>query len=325
MAVDLLNLQPQLISRDLTQKFILCYGSPKVGKTTLASELDHVLIASFEAGTNALHNVMVQPILKWQDWKAVVKQLVRDKDKLFAKFHCIAMDTVDEAYKLCERYMCNQAGVETVKEIAAYGGGYKMVDDEFHSTLRELAFAGYGLFFISHEKEKTLQDDKGKDYTKVYPALADRPYNIINKMVDIIAYLRQVSVQDGDKVVKKRMLFFREDDRYYAGSRFKYIVPYVELSYDNLVNAIYDAIDKEVAEKGGAAATNEANPYLTRGFDDLMEEAKELWNKAVANEKVKEVSKILEEEFGKPIKFSEITADQSEKLASVLFKIKDAI
>ena len=34
----------------------------KVGKTTLASEIDNVLIASFEMGSNALHNVHVAPM-----------------------------------------------------------------------------------------------------------------------------------------------------------------------------------------------------------------------------------------------------------------------
>ena len=143
-------------------------------------------------------------------------------------------------------------------------------------------------------------------------------------MVDIIAYLRQVTVQEGDNIVKKRYLCFREDDRFYAGSRFKYIVPKVELSYQNLVNAIYDAIDKEVAAKGGTA-TEEANPYLERDFEGLMEEAKALWTKAINADKVEEVSGILQEEFGKPIKFSEITSDQTESLAKVLFRIKEII
>ncbi len=324
MAIDLLNLQPQQISRSLQGKFILCYGPPKVGKTTLASELDQALIASFEAGTNALHNVLVQPILKWTDWKAVVRQLIRDKEKLKDKIHTVVMDTADEAYKLCEKYVCDQASVDSIRDVAAYGGGYKILDDEFSSTLRELSFAGYGLFFISHSKTRALKDDKGNEYEQAYPALTDRPFNIINKMVDIIAYLRQVTVQENDETVKKRYLFFREDDRYYAGSRFKYITPYVELSYQNLVNAIYDAIDKEVAEKGGTA-TEEGNPYLKRGFDDLMDEAKTLWNKAINAEKVKEVGQILEEEFGKPIKFSEITSDQTESLAKVLFRVKEII
>ena len=40
-----------------------------------------------------------------------------------------------------------------------------MLDDEFSSTLRELAFSGYGLFFISHSRDKTLTNDKGEEYT----------------------------------------------------------------------------------------------------------------------------------------------------------------
>lgn len=59
MAIDLLNLQPQQISKNLKGKFIMVYGLPGCGKTTLASKFDRVLIASFEPGTNALNNVYV--------------------------------------------------------------------------------------------------------------------------------------------------------------------------------------------------------------------------------------------------------------------------
>lgn len=296
----------------------------KSGKTTLAAELDKVLIASFEPGTNALHNILVQPIVKWEDWKKVVRQLVKEKDKLQEKIHTIAIDTVDEAYKLCEKYICDDAGVDTIREVAAYGGGWKILDDEFSSTLRELAYAGYGLFFISHSKEKELAKDNGEKYIQIVPALADRPFNIINKMVDIIAYLREVEIKKDENVEKKRMLFFRGNDNFYAGSRFKYIVPYTELSYSNLVKAIYDAIDEEIAHKGGAA-TMESNPYNQRTFEDLMEEAKKLWGKAINENKVKDAAAILEEEFGKPTKFSEITSDQFDALERVLFKVKEIL
>lgn len=74
-----------------------------------------------EQGTNALHNVLVQPILTWADWKKVVRQLVRDKDKLQDKVHTITIDTIDEAYKLCEKFICDNAGVDTIREVAAYG------------------------------------------------------------------------------------------------------------------------------------------------------------------------------------------------------------
>ena len=332
MAINLLNLEPQSISKNLKGKFTLLYGLEKSGKTSLASEIEDVLIASFESGTNALHHVRVYPMKKWKDWKDIVKQLVRDKDKEFGDgsgrtlqevMSVIAIDTVDEAYKLAERYVCNQQGIDNIKDIP-FGGGYKLLDDEFMSGFRELAFEGYGLFFISHSSEKTFKDDNGQDYTKIVPALPNRPYNLINKMVDNIVYLRDIPIQNGDVIEHKRFLFFRGDDRFLAGSRFKYIVPRVELSYDNLLKAINDAVDEEIKHKGGEA-TNDANPYLERGFEELMEEARGLWTKVVSQDKTKQALDILEKEFGKPTKFSEITSEQSELLQKVLLEIKELL
>lgn len=199
-----------------------------------------------------------------------------------------------------------------------------MVDDEFYSTLRDIAFSGYGLFFISHSKDKIMKDLKGNEYTQIYPSLADRPFNIINKMVDIITYIGQEVEYIDEKPVSKRYLHFRGTDQFYAGSRFHWIVSKVELSYDNLINAIYDAIDKEVAEKGGEA-TNDSNQYLTRNFDELIEDAKLIWSKATTLKKNNEVLEILANEFGKPTKFSEITQDQADILAAALFKIKEIL
>ena len=46
--IDLLNLEPQKISRDLRGKFTLVYGDPGCGKTSLAAKFDKVLICAFE-------------------------------------------------------------------------------------------------------------------------------------------------------------------------------------------------------------------------------------------------------------------------------------
>ena len=200
--------------------------------------------------------------------------------------------------------------------------GYDMAKKEFQSTFRDLTFAGYGLIFISHSTEKTLKDEKGEEYQQIAAALPQRPYDIVNKMVDVIGYIREIKDEaSGDR---KRFIFFRGDDRFFAKSRFKYIAPRVEFSYDNIVNAIYDAIDKEVENTGGTA-TDEVNPYVVQTFDDLMGEAKGLWGKIVQNEKVGEASKILEDEFGKPTKFSEILPEQVENLKNVLNRIKEIV
>ncbi len=319
--IDLLNLEPQQISRNLKGKMGLIYGSPGCGKTTFASKFDKALICGFEQGTNALHNVYVQPVKTWSDWKQMVGQLIKKKE-LQERFSTLVIDTADEAFKLCERWTCSQYGVETVKDIAGYGGGYKILDDNFITSFRDLAFAGYGLLFISHETEKPYKNDKGEEYMKIVPALANRPFNLINKMVDIIGYIRDIPIEVNGNVERKRFMFLRGDDRFLTKSRFKYIVPKIELNYDDYVNAIYNAIDKQVEVEGGAA-TNEENPFLVRSFDELMEEAKEVWSRLVNKGLSNKALEILEKEFGKPIKFSEILPEQKEIFERALFEIKE--
>ena len=56
-----------------------------------------------------------------------------------------------------------------------------------------------------------------------------------------------------------------------------------------------------------------------------MQEAREVWAQVVAAEKAPQAAELLEKEFGKPTRFSEVTADQVDKLNSVLMKIKDIL
>ena len=56
-----------------------------------------------------------------------------------------------------------------------------------------------------------------------------------------------------------------------------------------------------------------------------MEEARAIWIKVNQIEKQNEAMHILEEEFGKPTRFSEILPDQKDKLNRALTEIKTLI
>lgn len=299
-----------------------------VGKTTLASNFPKSLILSFEPGSNGLHKKFVAPVKSWSDYKDFVKQLKRTDPKtkkpiLLDKYEILVIDTVDEAYKLCEKYVCNEHDAETIKDVGGYGSGYKILDSEFMDSFRELVYYGYGLLFISHETEKSKINDLGQEYTQIVPALPNRPFLLINKFVDIIGYIREIPEKKNDQITHERYIFLRGDERFLTKCRFRHIVPRVKLDYNEFVNAIYDAIDKTAAESGDNA-TDENNAYFEKTFDELMEEAKSIWIKATVDQK-ETIMTILEKNFGKTIKFSEITAEQKTELEDSLREIKDSL
>lgn len=320
MEVDLLNLEPQHISRNLKGKFILVYGEPGCGKTSLGAELPKALILGCEQGTNAIDNVYVQPIQAWGDLKKSVNQLIRKRDVLSEKFENIIIDTVDSAWDLCVKFICASNGVEALGDID-WGKGYDQAKKEFSTLFRDLTFSGYGIFFISHADKKTVKDKNGEEFVQIGPALPQRPYDIINKMVDITAFINTEEDAEGNA---RRLIYFRGNKHFFAKSRFRYIVPSVEYSYDNIVNAIFDAIDEQ-AHSSGLEATEEENPYISLDYDALMEEAKSLWGQVIANEARDKAEQILAEVFGEPKRFSEIQPEDVEKLHSVINQIRDIL
>ena len=55
--VDIFNIEPTKISRDLKGKFVLIYGEAKSGKTSFSSLFPKPLLCAFERGYNALPGV----------------------------------------------------------------------------------------------------------------------------------------------------------------------------------------------------------------------------------------------------------------------------
>ena len=75
MAIDILNIQPSVISRDLKGKFVCIYSLPKVGKTSMACQFPKNLLLGFEHGWNAIGGVKAIDVTKWTDFKLILRQL----------------------------------------------------------------------------------------------------------------------------------------------------------------------------------------------------------------------------------------------------------
>ena len=90
MAIDILAIQPTVISRDLRGKYVLIYGKPKCGKTTAAVQFPRALLCGFEKGYNAIGGVKPVDISKWAEFKLVLRQLEKPEAK--AMYDTVTID-----------------------------------------------------------------------------------------------------------------------------------------------------------------------------------------------------------------------------------------
>ena len=269
MAIDLLSVAPHEVSRDLKGYTVLFFGEPKSGKTTTAAKFPKALILAFEIGYLAIPGVMAQPITKWAEFKQALKQL--KDEKVQEQFETIVIDTVDIAYDLCEKFICNQNSVSAIGDMP-FGKGYAAAKKEFDEALRSIPQMGYGLVMISHSQDKTFKDEDGREYQQIVPTLANQPRLVVDRMSDIIGYARPFQEEDGST---KTLLFMRGTPRFIAGSRFADTPDYIEFTYDNLVKAIHDAVDKLADRYGDNVVTDEVStahiPHPEIDFDAQME------------------------------------------------------
>lgn len=272
--IDIFSLEPSKISRDLKGKFLLIYGLPKSGKSTFGSQLPRALFMNFEQGTNALPGIKSVPILRWTDAKTVLSQLRKPQAR--EMYDTVVVDTVSIAWQLCEKYICQREGADSIRDVP-WGQGWGMLQNEFSEFWREITLLGFGILFIAHNKEKVteMRDENNEAITAVCPDLPNKCYTIINSIVDIIGYLQVQMNPDG---TTERYLYTRSTPTIFAGSRYQYLAPKIKFGYKELVDAIGEAIDKAV-ELDGAEVTDhtEFAQVKDRPFAEVMQEAKDIW------------------------------------------------
>lgn len=320
MAIDILNIEPSVISKDLRGKFICIYSLPKVGKTSLACQFPKNLLCGFEHGWNAISGVKAIDIKKWSDFKQVLRQL--EKPEAQEQYNTITIDTVGIAWDLCEQYICSQHGVQTLSDIP-WGGGYSAAKKEFESCLRKITQLGYGLVIIAHVDKRIEKRADDSEVEILGPAIPKRAYDIVNQLVDIIGYIDITWNEDGSS---ERYLYTRKTPTVMAGSRFKYLAPKIKFGYNELVDAIVEAIQKSENIDGATVVEKEEQKIEEElHFDEIRDEASKLWAKLVNqdNSNAERILKKVEMIFGRKIKLSEITEDQVDLFYLVLLDMRD--
>jgi hypothetical protein len=119
----------------------------------------------------------------------------------------------------------------------------------------------------------------------------------------------------------------RGTPRYVAGSRFAHTPDVIDFSYQNLVDAIADAI-KKIEDEGGEV-TNVRNQSITQevtyDFPAMMDEFQTIVGKMMEKGSptaAAKITEIVEAHLGKGKKVSDCTSEQAAQLDMILFDLK---
>jgi hypothetical protein len=324
MAINLMALEPHKVSRDLSGYITFIYGPAKCGKTTFGSQMPGALLLAFERGYNALPGVIAQDITTWGEMKQVVRELKKPEVK--ERFKSLIVDTADIAADCCQKYMCNQLGIENIGDGGWSVNGWAKYKKEFEDTFRTLTQLGYAVVFISHDKEKTIAPQNAKEYQQIGSSMQSSALSIIENMSDIIGYAHPKMTENGTRMV---LTLRSNDNSIRCGCRFKHIRPEIDFNYRALTEALNEAIDREAAETNNQFVTNDrqaATIVTEYDYDALMAEFQEvagqLMERAAATNGPK-ITQIIEKYLGKGKKITETTRDQAEFVYLIVNEIKE--
>jgi hypothetical protein len=323
VSFDIFNPHVSVVAKGLEGKVITIYGSNNLGKTKQATRMKKPFYLGFEKGIRAISGIPFLPINNWTDFKKINKQLTNPKtlDQAKQLYQTIIFDEVYTSALYCQDFLCKKHGVETIGEGNGGFGLWKEYETEFWTEIDKLLGTGYTLVFISHQEETK----EGK----AIPKGDKRSIKPIIDNSDIVVYLTSNGVDENRNVIKSSA-WFAETEDFFARSRFDYIDTYLpEFTAENLEKVIAVAIERQEESEGIKAVSyeeqNERYQSEALNYDDLMEQIVEIGGTLAEDDKLDELTEVVEKHLGVGKRVTECKKSQVQIMALILDDLKELL
>lgn len=246
--IDLFNLVSQEIDSDISHYQFTITGAFGSGKSTFANalfnEVGNAVTFGAEDRFKGIKDIKVVPITNWYEaleYKKVLKKGVRDNggESPF-EFNTIILDPVGRLAKMCETYICEENGWESLAD-GGYGKGYSLFEEEFNGFVEELKIMGFKIVNIAHGRSDTITPPRATEGYQVFvPDVPKKLRYVVQGEADFVLYLDVLRQVDEDTGINKpvRRLYLQN----YADYELK--VP-----LDGLPDYIeYETVDEGVAK-----------------------------------------------------------------------------
>lgn len=210
-------------AEDIRSYVMWFYGSPGIGKTSLASMFEDVHFLMFETGGKALR-IFQKPINTWPEFRAYLKALAKGGHR----FKGTVTDVVEKAHTMCFAYMCKKLVISHPADVQDFGKSWGAIMNEFLEAMSELAsLDDMGTILISHAAMTKRTTRTGEEVEDIHPALSGKPLEALEGAVDLLGYMHirrgqhVMQIRGTDSIMAKCRL--EERFRYTDGSPILYI------------------------------------------------------------------------------------------------------
>ena len=310
--IDLTNVKPNVVSTSLENYVGMIFGDPGCGKTTLAANIPRNLVIATEIGYKAIAGIHAQAALDYTSILTILNQIKKPQVKEL--YDVITIDTQDALFHIIQTHILNKYGVSQINDID-WGKGHTEMLSIWQKIIKTIIKEGYGLILIGHRTEKYDDEDTDKDNKYNTIALNNKKIKqYLMSEVDYAAY-----VESSRDPSKPSIMHFRPSKKWEAKARFAHIVSSIEFSYENLVKAINDAVEKESNETLDTKINYHDDEVESEDIsqNDFQELAKRVEQKARGiinnnSEKASEVISTIEQYLGK--KIAEATLGDAQRM-----------
>ena len=176
-------------------KFLVYFGKPKAGKSTIASMLEDNLIIDLEHGYDYLEALVV-PAENVEDLGNIATLIKEANTK--AKGFAYKYITIDNATKLeeiilplaCQLYNATPMGKNFVGDVRTLpkGAGYQYTREAFFKVIDMFRTLAPTLILICHAKDSMI-DVQGKELSEMSIDLTGKTARLVAADADAIAYV----------------------------------------------------------------------------------------------------------------------------------------
>lgn len=328
-------------SVDNEEKLFLINDYIVTHNTTFVNDLygERVIFIGTERRHDAVPGAMVVNVDSWGEFLQTMKAL--QHPEVHEKFDAICIDTTAKLESFCESFVLSSLDVDDLSDLP-WGKGFSTYNKELEKGISLIEKSGYIPIFIDHAKKETkkvlvsdanakesdlkdasvVKGDDGKqyvEYEKTVPSIKHKLFNQINRIVDNILFLDMTVDKNG---IESRKIFYRDAPNHLAGSSFRNMPEYTELSAQAYEQAAKDAINNE-GKNNIEEKQREQSKGATYDYNALMTEVAELGKKLQQDGKAEERNKVIENVLGKGRKVKDLDESQSEVLSVLVDELKE--